>query len=309
MSQSSRRNTRIRASIIITAFREASTVGQALEAFLRQLPEPGPPASAEVLVVCPDPETRAVADGYAAECPIVRQISDPQRGKPTAVNVGLQAARGEIVVLSDGDVVIDENALEPLLAPFRDPRVGAVSGHPVSVNGRDTALGYWSHLLTDSIHAMRLRRRDEGRFLLCSGYLFAFRRELIDGVPSDALAEDAVVSHRIAKQGYRIGYAPEARVYVRYPATYGDWLRQKTRSAGGYAQEYVRASPFRMRSAWLELKSGTIMALRYPRSGREFLWTLLLFAARLHLWLRVLFQVRMRKLPLGELWKRVESTK
>jgi cellulose synthase/poly-beta-1,6-N-acetylglucosamine synthase-like glycosyltransferase len=305
-----------RLSVIITAFREERTVGQAIEAFLHQLPEqatadtpPGSVPDAELLIVCPDPGTTAVVEEYAAHHPALRQIVDPQRGKPTAVNKGLEAANGDIVVLSDGDVVIDQSALEPLLDPFSDCRVGAVSGHPVSVNRRDTVLGYWSHLLTDSIHSMRQARDHAGRFLLCSGYLFAFRRELVNQVPQDALAEDAVVSHRIAQQGYRIRYAPEARVYVTYPTTYRDWLRQKTRSAGGYAQAYVRQSPVRMRSAWLEIRTGTMMALQYPHSAREFLWTVLLFAARLHLWLRVLIKVRLLKRPLDTLWKRVESTK
>jgi cellulose synthase/poly-beta-1,6-N-acetylglucosamine synthase-like glycosyltransferase len=139
--------------------------------------------------------------------------------------------------------------------------------------------------------------------------LFAFRRDIVDQVPADALAEDAVISHRVAQQGHSIRYAPEAYVYVRYPTTYSDWLRQKTRSAGGYAQSYVRQSPVRMRSAWLEIKTGSLMALRYPRNAREFLWTLLLFAARLHLWLLVLIKVRLLHRPLDRLWMRVESTK
>lgn len=293
-----------RLSVLITAFREAETVGQAIDAFLVQLPE-----EAEVIVVSPDPETTAVVDRYAERTPIVRHVADPQRGKPTAVNAGLAAARGEIVVLSDGDVVVGEDALEPLLAPFEETRVGAVTGHPVSVNPRDTVMGYWSHLLTDAIHQMRLTRDRRGEFLLCSGYLFALRHELLDRVPEDALAEDAVISHRIAQQDRRVRYAPEARVYVRYPTTYGDWLRQKVRSAGGYAQKYVRKSPVRMRSAWLEFKTGARMALRYPENVREFLWTLLLFAARLHLWLLVLIEVRLLRRPLDTLWKRVESTK
>lgn len=297
-----------RLSVIITAFREPDTVGRAIEAFLPQLP-----AESELLVVSPDPPTIAVVDEYAARYPIVRHIADPQRGKPTAVNVGLEAASGEIVVLSDGDVAVAEDAIAPLLAPFEDPEVGAVSGHPVSLTPRDTVLGYWSHLLTDGIHRMRLARdqatrQGEARFLLCSGYLFAFRQALVDRVPEDALAEDAVISHRIAQQGARIRYAPGARVFVRYPTTYSDWLRQKVRSAGGYAQKYVRQSPFRMRSAWLEATSAW-MALRYPRTPREFLWTVLLFGARLHVWLLVLIKVRLLHRPLDTLWKRVESTK
>lgn len=298
----------LRTSVIITAFREPNTVGPAIDAFLPQIPE-----EAEILVVSPDPDTISVVDEYAARHAVVRHVADPQRGKPTAVNAGLEAAEGEIVVLSDGDVLVGEAVLAPLLAPFEDPEVGAVSGHPISVNRRDNVLGYWSHLLTDGIHKMRLARdravrRGEAQFLLCSGYLFAFRSWLIDRVPEDALAEDAVISHRIAQQGARIRYAPEARVYVRYPTTYSDWLGQKVRSAGGYAQRYVRESPYRMRSAWLEARSvGT--ALVYARTFREFGWTLLLLAARVHLWLLVLIKVRLLRRPLDTLWTRVESTK
>jgi len=291
-------------SVLITAFREAATVGRAIEAFLPQLPE-----DAEVLVICPDPETTVMVDDYAARYPVVRHVADPQRGKPVALNVGLKAARGDIVVLSDGDVVVDKDALPSLVAPFADPQVGAVSGHPVSVSPRDTVLGYWSYLLTEGIHQMRLARDRAGEFLVCSGYLFAFRRVLIEHVPEDALAEDAVISHLIARQGYRIRYAPQAHVFVKYPATYRDWLRQKVRSAGGYAQDYVRKSPLRMRSPWLEILNGTRMALRYPRHPREFLWTLLLFAARLHLWLLVFIEVRLLRRSLVALWQRVETTK
>jgi cellulose synthase/poly-beta-1,6-N-acetylglucosamine synthase-like glycosyltransferase len=291
-------------SVLITAFREAATVGRAIEALLPQLA-----AGAEILVVCPDPATTAVVDGYAARYPAVRHVADPQRGKPAALNVGLKAARGDIVVLSDGDVVVAEGALAALLAPFEDPQVGAVSGHPLSASPRDTLLGYWSHLLTEGIHQMRLARDQAGQFLVCSGYLFAFRRALIGTVPEDALAEDAAISHAIARQGYRIRYTPRARVFVKYPTTYRDWLRQKVRSAGGYAQDYVRRSPVRMRSAWLEILDGTRLALRYPRDLREFWWTLLLFPARLHLWMLVFVNVRLLRRPLTALWQRVETTK
>ncbi len=291
-------------SVLITAFREATTIGQAIEAFLPQLPE-----NAEMLVVCPDPATTSVVDDYATRYPAIRHVADPQRGKPVALNVGLQAAQGEIVVLSDGDVVIAEDALKHLLAPFADEQVGAVSSHPVSISPRDTMLGYWSYLLTAGIHQIRLNRDQHAKFLVCSGYLFAFRQALIDQVPEDALAEDAVISHTIARQGYRIRYAPQAHVLVKYPTTYQDWLRQKVRSTGGYAQEYIRQSPFRMRSIWLEMWHGTRLALRYPRHPREFLWTLLLFAARLHLWLLVFLNVRLLRRPLSDLWQRVESTK
>ena len=291
-------------SVIITSYREAATIGRALDAFLAQLPP-----DAEVLVVCPDSETTAVVNEYGRRHLAVRHVADPGQGKPMALNCGLAVARGEIAVLSDGDVVVGEDALQPLLAPFADAAVGATTGRPVSASPRDTMLGYWSHLLTDSAHRVRLARDQAGQFLLCSGYLFAFRRALIGDIPVDALAEDAVISHELAQAGYRIRYVPEAQVFVKYPTTYRDWLRQKVRSAGGYAQDTIRKSPFSMRSARLEVVDGTRLALAYPRNLRELAWTLLLFAARLHLWLLVFWNVRVRHRPLKALWQRVETTK
>ena len=55
--------------------------------------------------------------------------------------------------------------------------------------------------------------------------------------------------------------------------------------------------------------NGTRLALRFPHTPREFLWTLLLFAARLHLWLLVFINVRLLRRPLKALWRRVETTK
>ncbi len=291
-------------TILITAYKEAATIGQAMEAFLAQMPD-----DAELLVVCPDAETTAVVRQYASSYSQIRHIQDPGVGKPAALNVGLAEAMGDIVVLSDGDIVVAKDALAPLLAPFADDSVGAVTGHPLSSSPRSTKLGYWSHLLTEGAHQERLRRDTSGAFLLCSGYLFAYRKALIDHVPEDALAEDAVISHRIAEQGYRIRYAPEAQVNIKYPTTYRDWLVQKVRSAGGYAQDHVRNSPYQMRSAKLEAVHGTKLALSYARNLREFGWTLQLFAARLQLWSLVFWQVRVKKRPLSELWQRVETTK
>ncbi|WP_420642459.1 glycosyltransferase [Candidatus Leptofilum sp.] len=292
-------------SVLITAYREAATIGPALDAFLPQLPP-----NSELLVICPDTETTAVVHQYAARHPQVRHVPEPdKRGKPAALNLGLQAAQGDLVVFSDGDVVIGENALAPLLAPFADEKVGAVTGRPFSNSPRQTKLGYWSHVLVEGAHQTRKNRHAKGDFLLCSGYLFAARRELIDPIPEDALAEDAVISHRIAEQEFTIRYAPEAAVFVKYPDNYADWLRQKVRSAGGYAQDYVRNSRFSMRSARLEAQQGTRLALKFAQTPRELWWTMLLFLARLHLWLLVFWRVRVLKRPLTTLWQRVESTK
>jgi cellulose synthase/poly-beta-1,6-N-acetylglucosamine synthase-like glycosyltransferase len=291
-------------TIILTAFQESQTVGKAINALLPQMP-----AGAEMLVVCPDVETTAVIQQYAQTYPQIHHIADQRRGKPAALNLGIAAAKHPLLVFTDGDIVVGEQALSHLLAPFSDPQVGAVTGRPLTVSPRQTMLGYWSHLLVHAAHLERTRRQQIGDFLLCSGYLFAARKTLVGTIPEDALAEDAVISHRIAEQGLHIHYAPEAEVFVKYPDNWADWLKQKVRSAGGYTQSYIRNSPFQMRSARLEAVRGAQMAFQFAQTPREFVWTILLFKARLYLWLLIFWRVRVQKRPLSQLWQPVQSTK
>ena len=288
-------------SILITAYHESTTIGRAIEAIQPQIGEP----PAEIVVICPDDETANAASAYN-----ITLLRDTGQGKPAALNLGLEKAIGQIVVMTDGDVFVGPDALAALLCPFDDPQTGAVSGRPISLSPRNTMLGYWSHLLTDAgAHAERLLRDQRGDFMVCSGYLYAIRAGLIDHVPEDALAEDAVVSHFIGEQGYRIRYAPDAIVSVKYPTTYRDWLMQRVRSAGGYVQPVIAQSPLHMRSFRHEAIAGTRRALAYARNLREFVWTILLMLARLHLWLLIFWRVKLRPRPLLDLWKRVESTK
>jgi len=292
-------------SVLITAYKEPNTIGKAIDAFACQMD----PEQSELIVVCPDKETTDVVLERAKVYPFVRHVQDPQQGKPAALNIGMKEVRGTMVFLSDGDVFVADDSLAPMLEILEDDKVGAVTAHPISTSSRKTMLGYWSHLLTDAIHSMRQKRNQTKDFLILSGYYFGYKPSLICKIPEDALSEDAVISHMLFDEGYEVRYCENAEVYVKYPTTYKDWLIQKVRSAGGYQQDYIRHSKHNMRSPLIEAISGTWLAISYPKNPIEFIWTLMLFAARVHLWFLVFLNVRVFKKPLSTLWKRVETTK
>ena len=294
-------------SIIITAFKEPKTITRAIEAFLNQKIKDG----FEILVVCPDEETQQAVLKYARKNSRIRFIKDKGQGKPKALNLAFNQAQGDILVLSDGDVYVGENSVSTLIKPFDDPKIGAVSGRPISLNSRDILFGFWSHLLTNAgAHLERLNRARQRKFIACSGYLYAIRKGIVQKIPEKVLSDDVIISHIIWQKGYKIVYSPEAKVYVKYPSNFRDWLIQKRRSAGGYMQinKYFKNPP-RMRSFSREIISGTFKALSYPKTLKEFWWTLLLFFARLYLWIIILWDQRIRKPCFEEMWKRVESTK
>jgi cellulose synthase/poly-beta-1,6-N-acetylglucosamine synthase-like glycosyltransferase len=286
-------------SILITAYKEAGTIGKAIEHLTKNVKE-----GYEVIVAAPDKGTLNAAKKYK-----VKLVKDPAKGKPAAMNLLLKKAKGDILIFSDGDVYVNDNAVNELLNKFKDEKVGAVTGRPVSLSPRNTMLGYWSHLLTDiGAHETRSLRVKKNKFILCSGYLFAIRN-VINKIPEDVLSEDAIISHFIWKKGYKIDYAPKAEVYIRYPTTFRDWMIQKRRSTGGYNQinKYIK-KPERMRSMFREAFF-SYRAWSYPKSLKEVFYTFMLYFAKFYLWIKIYIDLNIRKKPLKEVWKRVETTK
>jgi len=291
-------------SVLITAFKEPNTVGKAIVSFLPQISKKD-----EILVACPDRETKQVVGKYAKKYKQVKYVKDLGKGKPAALNILFKKAKGDILILSDGDVFVEKNAVNEILKPFSNPKTGAVSGRPISLNSRNEMLGYWSHLLTDTAHKIRLGRSEKSELIVCSGYLYAIREGIIKKCPENALSEDAVISHLIWAKGYKTAYAPLAKVYVKYPTTFSDWLKQKKRSAGGYVQikDYVKNTPI-MRSFGKE-SLGVFDVLGYPKRFKERMWTVLLIKARLWLWWLIFLDLKIKKKPFKDTWLRIESTK
>ncbi len=289
----------MRYSVVVTAYKEPELVKRALNAILPQV-EP----DAEVLVIAPDAETLDAARSFAN----VKVFQDTGKGKPLAVNTAMEHARGDVVILTDGDVLMDKNAIHHLLAPLENPKVGLVSGHPVPFDSRNTKFGYFAHVLTSAAHHLRLRKSREGDFFEGSGYLLAVRKKIFTKLPADTLSDDAAISHTVHNKGYKTAYAPESYVWVKYPDNYHDWFIQKIRSVGGYTQVYIRRSKKSMRSFGKELRSAYFV-WAYAKNARERLWTMELIAARLILWVRVYFTIHVARRSFTRIWRRVESTK
>lgn len=302
-------------SIVITTKKESQTLPKAIEVILEQIQND---PNFELLVVGPDQETEEITKKY----PAVKYLKDEDKGKPAALNLTFQKTRGEILILTDGDVYLEKNAIKNLLKYFqRDSelcrsqgcysKIGAVTGCPVPTNSRKNIFGYWAHFLTNAADWTRRRKSKRNEYITCSGYLYAFRN-IVKEVPVDTLVEDGIVSQMVWQNSYKIAYAPEAKVYVKFPTNIQDWFRQKIRSTGGYIQKVdarhkqLIMKHDRMRGFREEVSSGFRLFFNYPKNLKEFFWTILLYSVRLYLWLLIFWKIKiLKKRP----WERVESTK
>ncbi|MDO8517233.1 MAG: glycosyltransferase family 2 protein [Nanoarchaeota archaeon] len=293
-------------SIIITSYKEPETIGKAISAITRQNIK----EKYELIVSAPDKETIDVAKSYAKKNKKIKVFQDPGKGKTFALNLLLPKLKGNIIVLTDGDVYASENSINEILKEFENKEVGCVTGQPVPSNSKDNKYGYWAHLLCYAAHRLRFDRNKKGKFLECSGYLWAFRNNVIKSIPQET-AEDTIVPILFYQKGYKIKYVPQAEVYVKYPSNLKDFLDQKKRTAKAHEtlSQYADLKNVpRMKTLKNEiLESYKIFS--YHKSFKEFYWTLSLFPFRLYIWLVSFFKLYVKKDYKVDAWDRVESTK
>lgn len=139
----------------------------------------------------------------------------PERGgKTKAENAAAEHLRGEIVVNTDASIRIRPDALKPLIAAFRDPRVGCASGRDVSVGsagatgnaGEGGYVGYemWIRGLETRV----------GGIIGASGCFYAIRPTLHRLPLPGALSRDFAAALHTHEHGYRAVSVPEAVCYV-----------------------------------------------------------------------------------------------
>jgi cellulose synthase/poly-beta-1,6-N-acetylglucosamine synthase-like glycosyltransferase len=169
----------------------------------------------------------------------MRVLRQANAGKAAALNTGIAAAAHDIVVTVDADTVFEPDTVRRLVQPFRDARVGAVSGN-TKVGNRRGLLGRWQHI--EYVVGFNLDRRMY-ETLQCMptvpGAIGAFRREALraaGGVSGATLAEDTDLTMAIGHAGWHVVYAQDARAWTEAPATLSALWRQRYRWAYGTIQ-------------------------------------------------------------------------
>jgi len=294
-------------SIIITSFKESKTIGRAIESFILQNIK----ENFEMYVVSPDNETINIAKKYKKKHKQIKIFKDPGKGKLYALNLILPKLKGRIIILSDGDVYVSKNSADEILRFFKNAKIGCVSGRPVPIEGKKTKYGYWANFLFEAAHKLRKESSEKNNFIECSGYLFAFRADNKLKIPLDT-AEDAMIPYYFFENGYKIGYAENAKVYVKNADNWNDWIKQKVRTAKAHEtlNKYVDTkTTSRLKSFKKEALGGIKPIFYYPKNFNERIWTLELCFARLYMWLKVIFLVKFKRIGSVDNWERIESAR
>lgn len=186
-----------------------------------------------------------------ANYPHISVFYNPERkGKTNAINRGMQFVDTELVVFSDANTLLNAEALLNIARKFENKKVGCVAGEKrifTKAKNNVAAFGegfYWKY---ESF----LKQLDAklGSTIGAAGELFGIRTSLFSNIPDDMILDDFLISMRIAMQGYKIDYSPNAFAIENPSANIDEEMKRKIRIAAGSIQATVRLkkllNPFR----------------------------------------------------------------
>jgi cellulose synthase/poly-beta-1,6-N-acetylglucosamine synthase-like glycosyltransferase/peptidoglycan/xylan/chitin deacetylase (PgdA/CDA1 family) len=222
-------------SVVVPAYNEEAGIA----ATVRSMTASGYLGQVEVVVVDDGSSDGTASIVSRLGFPGVTVISQPNAGKPAALNRGIAKARHDILILVDGDTVFQPDTIGHLVSPMRDRHVGAVSGN-TKVGNRAGILGRWQHI--EYVMGFNLDRRMFdmlGTIPTVPGAIGAFRRDALaaaGGLSADTLAEDTDLTMALCRSPWRVVYEPAAVAWTEAPASLRQLWRQRYRWCYGTMQ-------------------------------------------------------------------------
>jgi ceramide glucosyltransferase len=161
------------------------------------------------------PLMRKIAREFGPErVTVALEQSEPVvNGKMQNLCIGLRAARHEVLVTSDSDMLVSSDFLRAIVAPLRDPQVGCVCTLYRAVG----AVTWYEKLELLSLNAdfvvNLVFAEMTGASMFCLGSSSALRRGTLEAIGgfealSDYLVEDFELGRRIRELGLRLELVP-----------------------------------------------------------------------------------------------------
>jgi len=175
----------------------------------------------------------------------IEVLHKPERsGKIAAMNRAMKFVKTPIVIFSDANTILGENSILKIAQMFSNPKTGCVSGEKRIFNTeKEAAAGAGEGIYWKYESALKRWDAELNTAVGAAGELFAIRTELFNEVEPDTLLDDFIISLRVAMQGYKIDYDPEAYAQETASANVKEELKRKIRIAAGGIQSVVRLYP------------------------------------------------------------------
>lgn len=221
-----------RVTALVATRADAASVRERVEDLLRS---DYPAELLDVVVSYDARSTEAPLDWSVGDGRVRVIRGDEPGGKASALNAGIRAATGDVVVFGDSGQRFGTDAVALLAAAVMKPGVGAASGRLELSRGTNAPSLplrlYWS--------LERWLRRREAQVhsaVGVTGAIYAMRRDMWTPLPAGLILDDLYVPMRLVLDGHRVDFVDEARAYETRATTDTNEYRRKVRTLTGVWQ-------------------------------------------------------------------------
>ncbi len=184
-------------------------------------------------------DTTRIAREYTG----ITVLHEPARkGKLAAMNRAVLLVKSPIIVFSDANTFLNDDAIKKIVRHYSDPQVGGVAGEKRILQKEDSLSRgegfYWRY---ESL----LKRLDSdlNTTMGAAGELFSIRTPLYSVLPPDTILEDFVQSMQVCLKNYVVRYEPDAFAAEPASASLKDEMERKIRISAGGFQAISRLKP------------------------------------------------------------------
>ncbi len=221
---------RPRVTVVIAAYREKKNIAQKIESLARQSYSPD---DLDVVIVCDGSDDGTASEAReAAERHMpgrVRVVDKVRGGKPSALNLAVEHALGEVIVMTDARQPLSNDAVLRLVENLGDETVGVVGG-TLELAGGAPAGAYWRYEAF-----IRKQEARVGSTMGVSGALYAMRRKDFVPIPPETILDDVWVPMRLhLRDGRRIALEPGAIAYDLAAETQREFGRKARTLSGNF---------------------------------------------------------------------------
>ena len=172
------------------------------------------PTSKLEIIVVDNGSTDGTIEMVSNEFPKIRIVLERRKNSCYARNAGWKNAKGQIIAYTDDDCVVDENWLKILISSFDTEEIGGVGGPLLLLLGPQSVVKKFlgtpfgdfdkgsDRKLTDFLITANLALRSD-----------VFKTSRFDVSLAFTALEDIDFCRSLIKNGYKLVYVPDAKVY------------------------------------------------------------------------------------------------
>ncbi len=240
----------LEATVIVPVYNGEKRIGKCLDSLIEQSKKPG-----EIIVVDDGSNDKTV--DVIKKFKKVKLIKQNHKGPAAARNLGAKKARGNILLFTDADCVVDKNWVSEMIKPFKDKEMAGVQGRYKTLQKGLIARSVQLEI-EDRYDRMKSRKHIDFIGSYSAGYrkrIFTKFRGFDESFPT-ASGEDPELSFKLSKAGHKMVFNQDAIVYHEHVDSLKAYLRQK------FWRAYWRVLLYRKHPGKIKAESYTPQTLK-----------------------------------------------